>query len=406
MIVDDHPGVSEMLKMQCVAWGLSCEMVSASGSQVLDRLYAAYKSEQPFALLLMKQDLPGMDGMTLVRMIRSAPELSKLSVILLVPMGHPKLKQLDKEEQVNVVVTKPVRSKALYEGITQALGMTTVKPSVPSIVPDRIKYSARILLVEDNHTNQEVATIMLQGLGCEVVIADTGIKALDLWRENNFNLILMDCLMPEMDGFETTRRLRQQEQTSNLRIPIIALTADTSQETRAQCRTAGMDDFLGKPLVIKQLNKTLERWLIPIDKELSQGDPAEINSQEQIMEEGSSSLLDAEVLREITLLQQPDQPDLIRRVVEIFLKESPRLLADIEGAVTAGDFDSLRRNAHSLKSSSAHIGAETLSQYAKELEIHGRNQNLTGVDQIVKSIKQDYQVLVLALEAEVLKRTA
>ncbi len=405
LIVEGHKVLRESLQAQCEAWGLQVEATAATGPQVLDILYTANQSDRAYDLLLMEQDLPGMDGTTLIRMIRSSPELAKLRVILLVSMGHVRLKLLDQDPQVDIVVTKPVCSGALEEGIAQAMQIA-VAPARAATVVGRPKFSGRILLVEDNLTNQEVASIMLKGYGCEVMVAETGVKALDICQRDSFDLILMDCLMPEMDGFELTRRLRRQELEDGGRVPIIALTADTSQETRVLCSTAGMDDFLGKPLVTSQLKTTLAHWLkVPADAvQQTSLDLPELEFEAN--DHDNLNLLDGQVLREITLLQQPGQPDLIRRVVEIYLQDSPRLIAELEASAAAQDFDGIRRNAHALKSSSAHIGAGSLSQFAKELEARGRSRNLEGVEGILRKIGQDYKNLAQALEAEILKRTA
>jgi signal transduction histidine kinase/ligand-binding sensor domain-containing protein/DNA-binding response OmpR family regulator len=406
LIMDNHPGISEILKTHCDNWGIDTEATHASGSEVLDRLYAAHQSGRSYDLVLMKQDLPGMNGKTLIRMIRSTPELAKLRVVLLVPMGDPQLWELDKDDQIDAVVTKPVRSTALYEAIAQALGLKNEATPGTSINPDNMQFSGRILLVEDNATNQEVASIMLRGLGCEVTVADNGIEALEAWQQADFDLILMDCLMPKMDGFETTRRLRQLEQGNDKPIPIIALTADIGNEIRSKCKAVGMDDFLGKPLVGGTLKATLARWLKPNNDKSQQSSSELAGSSVESENDNPRDILNSDILREITQLQQPNQPDLVCHVVEIYLKDSPRLISAAQTAAVAGDFETLRRNAHALKSSSAHIGAARLSQLAKELEARGRNRNLQDVDQLVQQVEEVYQRLAPLLEAEILKRTA
>ncbi len=262
--------------------------------------------------------------------------------------------------------------------------------------------------MEDNLTNQEVATLMLRGFGCEVVSVDNGIEALKAWQQDRFDLILMDCLMPEMDGFETTSRLRrlEQEQDQDQHIPIIALTAGTDQETRRHCRSVGMDDFLGKPLVRVQLQTTLACWLEPVDEvqQLDSNEGLSGKPTDLVLER--ADILDGKVLREISLLQLPNQPDLVQHVVEIFLNETPELLKSLDLAAASGDFETLRRHAHTLKSSSAHLGAVTLPQFAKELEACGRNKDLQDVDCLMQQIKQGYKDLAQLLEMEILSRTA
>ncbi len=248
---------------------------------------------------------------------------------------------------------------------------------------------------------------MLQGLGCEVVVANNGNEALSVSRGGYFDLILMDCLMPELDGFDATRRLRKQEQEAGGHVNIIALTADTSQETRVRCKTVGMDDFLEKPIETGRLQAILSRWLQARADEsgLAAEDLSGITppTPNQERDRKLPEMLNANVLQTIKCLQQPDKPDLLRQVVEIFLKETPQLIEVLEAAAAAGDFDVLHSNAHSLKSSSAHIGAESLSMFAKELETRGRRCNREGVNGLVKLIKQSYRELAPALEEDILK---
>ena len=406
VIVDHHEKSCEALQMLCDTWKLHTETYTTAGSRILDRLYTAQQSRQPYDLLLIRQDLPGMDGMTLVRMIRSVAELAGLNIILLVPIGHARLREFDQDPQIETVVTKPVRSSALHEAISHALGMTGAASALPTIDVDRLRFKGRILLVEDNSTNQEVAKIMLRGLGCEVVTAANGIEALESWQQGGFELILMDCLMPEMDGFEATRRLRQLEQAEDQHIPIIALTAGTDQETQDNCKLAGMDDFLGKPMVMKQLQKTLARWLQPFPKQDQVVSETHQKIQPSHQEQASLDILNSSTLHEISQLQQPNQPDLVKHVIEIYLQNTPQLIEQLERAASSGDFEVLRRNAHTLKSSSAHLGAGQLSRLARELEVKGRNQNTQNVDPLLLQIKHGYADLVQLLELQIKKRIA
>ena len=403
LIVDDHQGACDVLMSLCIAWGMVAEAITSTGSQVLDRLYAAYEMDRSYDLLLIKQDLPMMEGMTLNRMIRSTPELSGIKIVLLVPMGHPKMWELDQDNQIDALVTKPICRSTLEEGLAQALGLISNATTHRQYSSKESKFVGRILLVEDNSTNQEVASIMLRGFGCQVVLADTGQNALTACEEDKYDLVLMDCLMPEMDGFETTRRIRNLEANKYTRTIIIAVTADTSPDMRLQCKTAGMDDFLAKPLLASELQKCLARWLKPQtpNKESTVPKiPVITNHQED------HQLLNRDILREISTLQQPNQPDILRHVVEIFLADTPRLIAEIETAVSVGNLENLRCNAHALKSSSAHIGAITLSQYAKELESRGRKGDLQNIDQLLNQVDEGYQKLSQLLELEVLKRSA
>ncbi|WP_456404627.1 two-component regulator propeller domain-containing protein [Thiolapillus sp.] len=407
LVIDDHQQACEALEMCCTYWGLATETSTATGSRVLDQLYAATNAGRPFDVLLIKQDMPDIDGLSLVRMIRSTPELAALRVILIVPLGYPQLKELDKEQQVDAVVTKPLRLSALREGIASALGLVEAPASTkPAGNMGALRFDSRILLAEDDLTNQEVATTMLLGIGCRVVPVTTGIEALDVWQQGDFDLILMDCLMPGMDGFEVTRKVRQMEQGTGGHIPIIALTASTGQDTRDQCREAGMDDFLGKPLMAGQLKEALARWLEPVPVQAWKNGRTTAAKQLLHVDAAHSDMLDDSMLQEIRQMQQPGQPDLVRRIVDIYLQESPKYIAALCEAVAAGDYDALQRSAHTLKSSSAHIGARTVSRLAAELEACGRNQEGEPVERLLAQLRQKYQDLEKLLRMKILQPSA
>jgi signal transduction histidine kinase/ligand-binding sensor domain-containing protein/DNA-binding response OmpR family regulator/HPt (histidine-containing phosphotransfer) domain-containing protein len=408
LIVEAHLGLLEVLRAHCAAWGLATD-TAADGARVLERLYAARQDDRPYDLVLLEHELPGMDGLTLTRMIHAGPELAALPVILLVPMGHARLKELDQDSQVQAVVTKPIHSAALREQIAIALGVAEPAP-VRASASGSVRIAGRVLLVEDHPVNQEVARRMLERLGCEAEVVGSGMAALDAWQQRELDMILMDCLMPGMDGFETTRRLRSRELETGGHVPIVALTADISRESQAQCKAAGMDDFLGKPLELEGLRVVLSRWIgVPEGTaagaqalDVPAGIPVEASPEPRRL---FPDMLDANVLHIIERLQRPGAPDLLQRVVQIYLKETPRLIGELEAAAASGDFDRLRRSAHALKSSSAHIGAASLSLFAKELELHGQRRNPEGVDGLVALSRQYYRDLARALEEQILRRT-
>ena len=401
IIVDNHRELSEVIKELCMDWGMMAETSDATGSQVLEILYAAIKSNHPFDVLILKENLPYMDTMMLVRLIRAAPELSGLRILLLVPMGHPQLSELDKDPQVDALVTKPIRRAGLESGLAQALGMSPTATTNNDSNSTKTMYRGRVLLVEDNLTNQEVAFRMLRKFGCEVDLADTGNKAISLWEDGKYDIVFMDCLMPEMDGFEATRKLRNLEKNSEKHTPIIALTADTSHDIRSKCNAAGMDEYLDKPLVVNHLEACLKRWLRTEDIEASNATKILSLIPNREYEHAENLILDRQILRNISLLQQPGQPDIVKYVVEIFLKDTPRLISKLESAITEGNYEELRRNAHALKSSSAHIGAGKISEYAKELELHGKNQDMNEVAHLLQRVKEGYRVVTELLETEI-----
>jgi TMAO reductase system sensor TorS len=229
-----------------------------------------------------------------------------------------------------------------------------------AIREERRRLAARVLVAEDAPVNCELAVAMLESFGCEAQVAKNGREAVAAVERERFDLILMDCQMPEMDGFEATRTLRAMEAaagTRAMRIPIVALTANAIKGDRERCLTSGMDDYLAKPFKEEQLWNVLVKW---IKREST--DVIEAESKP------SDSTLDIAVLDNIRRLQRPGAPNLLHKVVSIFVAEGPELLKTMRGAIATGNDTALLRAVHKLKSSSANLGAVKLAELCKAME--------------------------------------
>jgi signal transduction histidine kinase/DNA-binding response OmpR family regulator/streptogramin lyase len=365
LIVDDNATARTACEMRCRAWGLQ-PSGAATGAQALEFLHAAVAREQPFELILLDQDMPGIKGTLLARLIAATPELESTPIILMLANPDPDASAL--RAGISRSLAKPLRSKVLRAALRDALrGATDEQPGQRTPRPP---LRGRVLLVEDHPVNREVARTFIEGFGCTVETADNGIAALRALRNTAYDLIFMDCLMPEMDGLETTCQLRVLEREGARRVPVVALTADTTAERQAACRAAGMDDYLSKPIDPIRLHRCLVRWLGPADSADEsaevESDPASRQSENSVPDE--SDLLDEAPLRALRLMRQPNQPDLVAKVVEIYLERTPILLTALKAAIAARDANTVRSLAHVLKSSSAHIGAGTLTALAGDLE--------------------------------------
>jgi CheY-like chemotaxis protein/HPt (histidine-containing phosphotransfer) domain-containing protein len=290
------------------------------------------------------------------------------------------------------------------------------------------------LLAEDNPVNQEVALGMLEALGCRADLASNGLEVLDALKQKAYDLILMDCQMPEMDGFEATRRIRELERersvsephTTDLQprlhnpeslshIPVVAVTAHAISGDRERCITAGMDDYLSKPFVQEQLQAMLLRWLPMHGDEAAQeqerstfddrrSDPAPRTSipgpRTSNSQFGAEVSIDPRAWESIRSLQRPGQPDMLNKVIDKDLSSSRQLLDTMRAAVPQGDAGSLHRTAHSLKSSSATLGALRLAALCKEAEAMGRTNMLNGMPALWEKIESEYALVQEALMDE------
>ena len=237
---------------------------------------------------------------------------------------------------------------------------------------------AHILLVEDNAVNQKVAQRYLEKLGVTCDVARNGREAIETWQKGNYDLILMDCQMPVMDGFEATREIRGQERHGK-RIPIIALTANALASDRDNCLAAGMDEHLGKPLELAKLEACLAQHLAgrspqPIDAANVPAAPPQ-------------APVDLPALREIV----GDDAEFQRELIDTFITSGDATLAQIVAALDASDLTTVRKSAHSLKGASANIRAQPLSVAAKHLESHAASGNAAACRKQLESLRTQYE---------------
>ena len=260
------------------------------------------------------------------------------------------------------------------------------------------RLSGRVLLVEDNAVNREMAILMLEGLGLEVVSAADGLEAQQaVTSGDHFDLVLMDCHMPVMDGFDATRTIRAWEQTCNdpvrRRLPILALTANVEQGVRETCTATGMDGYLSKPFSQARLHEAIRPWLVP---NAVQVEPAPEPTAGPV-----PVTLDQAPLAAIRALQSPGQPDPLERVVGLYLQSALTLKQRLQQALTSGDAEELRQAAHTLKSSSANLGGQRLAARCRELENLGRDGRLPDAAAKFAEVEQEFAGFVVALEAAI-----
>ncbi len=241
-----------------------------------------------------------------------------------------------------------------------------------------------ILLVEDDPLNQKVGRAMLVHCGCRVDIAGNGREAVDAVSRQRYDIIFMDCQMPEMDGYEATGAIRKRETENRgsgavTRIPIVALTGYATQQDRERCLQAGMDDYISKPFSVAAIQSILDRWLSARPMESGEGRGTQtfpgLTAGGPVGQEEPSPL-DRKALDMIASLQPKGSDEILKKVIALYLDSSFKLMKGIREAAERNDADALHHAAHTLKSSSAYLGAMTLSSMSKELETMGRDKTL------------------------------
>jgi two-component system, sensor histidine kinase and response regulator len=266
LIVTANPTTQSVLTAQLTSWGVSNRIVE-SPDRAMELLALAAARGTPFEIAIVDSALPAGGALPLARRISADPTASQARTIMLLPVGRLADMREAREAGVLACVAKPVRQSALYDALVGAMrGSLEVAAHAPApdnarALPEGVQ-RGRLLLAEDNLVNQQVALAMLKREGFEVTVANNGAEALHAYSGGGFDVILMDCHMPEMDGFEATRNIRRiEKESARKKIPIIALTANAMQQDRDQCLAAGMDDHLSKPYTRLQMRAALERWV-------------------------------------------------------------------------------------------------------------------------------------------------
>jgi two-component system, sensor histidine kinase and response regulator len=396
LVVEGHATTRMNLQSKVAALGMHADGAT-QGVEALLKLKSAAASGDKYDLVIADQSTPVLDGISLAKLIGKEPRLAGTRVVLLTFEHVASAAKQPNDVEIAARLRKPVRQADLTRKIALALAIDLEENNLPTArAPERANFNARILLVEDTPVNQRIGMMMLEALGCTAICAEDGSVAVRLYTEQRFDLILMDCQMPVMDGFEATSAIRTREaslaRTARIapppHVPIIALTANAMQGDRERCLAVGMDDYLPKPYSQLQIEAMLGRWLRPDIDPLPIA-PAVIETSAPI-ESPSESVIDPAAIAAIRQLQSPGAPDVLRQVMETYLDDAPKLIDGMRTNLHAGNVDGLRRAAHSLKSSSASLGAKHLSALAKEVEMAARANELAGVEPKIRTIELAY----------------
>ena len=401
LVVDDNATHREILHRQLSAWGL-CETGVASGLDALVALYQAIKGGAAYDLALLDRRMPEMDGLELARRIRADHRLNPLRLLMLTStgLGHgdPQTPAL----RIDGYLSKPLRQAELYDALCRLARRSASADPVSRLSRRRgeqARFNGRVLVVEDNPVNQELALAMLKNLGCQATAVDDGRAALIALEQNPYDLVLMDCQMPVLDGWVATAAWRQRERAAGgQRTPIIALTANVIKGVREQCLAAGMDDYLSKPFGQAQLAAILDRWL-PTTPPSAVPPPA-APPPAAFAPIPADAPLDERALAQIRALQRTGQPSVLGKLIDRYLDNTPALLQQLREALAAGNGEALRLAAHNLKSSSANLGATRLAAACKELEQRGRDRRLEGATALLREMESDYARVREALIVE------
>jgi two-component system sensor histidine kinase/response regulator len=341
----------------------------------------------------------GAEGIDVAREFRDNSQAGAPEIILLVGMNNlaadPEIETLG----AFATLTKPARPSELFDcfvsiaaggdrkGIAPLVQRRGSRAAIPS-------FDARVLVVEDNPINQQVASGIFENMNCRVVTAVNGSCAVKLFANEAFDLILMDCEMPVMDGFEAATAIRELEAGrrgdggSGPHVPIVALTAHALAEIREKCLQSGMDDFLVKPFDELQIGDMLRRW-IPTHERAAREKPAPDCAVATISADGAPAVIDLAAIGRIKAIRGKDDTSLFERVVAQFGETAPSLAATLRAQYVSGDSEAVWRTAHSLKSSAAALGAGRLSHRCAEIEALAREAGASSVGGLLDGLDSD-----------------
>jgi CheY-like chemotaxis protein len=371
LVVDDNATNRLILSENVAAWGMRPALADSAG-RALGMLEEARRAGTPFDLALIDVHMPGGDGFTLVEQIRRRPDLAGLRVLLLTSGSRPGDLARARELGIDSCLTKPATPADLFAGIAAlfpAGGRALDGSAASSSAPPSAR-PLRILVAEDNPVNQALLLGRLGREGHAVVLANNGSEAVEAWRREAFDLVLMDVQMPEMGGFEATALIRAREQGTGRHTPIVALTAHAMKGDRERCLRAGMDGYLSKPISVDELRRVLAELTgpgRPGDAGPPPGPPAPARDQ-QVLDR-------AEVARRVG----GDGP-LLLQLLDLFAAECPKVMGEISAALAARDARRAQVAAHALKGMVATLGGQAAFEAAFAVEQLAQAGDLTGAE--------------------------
>ncbi len=394
LVIDDNATNRMILREMLSRWG-ALVRETEDGRQGVDEFKRAIDAGDPYKLVLLDCRMPNMDGFTVAEHIKEEQGLLETTVMMLTSDNRSGDLERCKKLGITGYLVKPIKRSYLRDAIITAVGLTkaaqlSLEKDKPLQEPIRTleeekRNPLHILLVEDNAVNQKLALRMLEKQGYTVFIAGNGKEAVEAYRKGRFDLILMDVHMPEMDGFEATASIRMLEKETGRHTPIIAMTALAIQGDRERCLEAGMDGYVSKPIRSKELFEAIDN-LISSSSE-SRGENLEKPCTDDVFHMSEAlSRIDGDV-------------EFFKELIQIFLENYSEQLTMIQDAVGRGDSKVLERAAHTLKGSVGIFCAKYVFEAALQLELMGREDNLTGARDAYATLEKEMGRLKPGLES-------
>lgn len=442
LVVDDNDTNRTILFHQLSNWGLVVETVE-SGQLALELLRESHDNGQAFDVIVLDLQMPDMDGLELSRRIHQEDDFKNIQSLLLTSSSLQMEEEDIRKLGIHMYVSKPVRQSVLHECLLAVMPNQSGMPTTNLLSQPKPK-NARVLLVEDNLVNCNVAVEMLEKLGCQVSLAANGDAAVAQGEQEKFDIVLMDCQMPLMDGYEATRRIKA-EGSLNAATPVVALTANATTGDREKCLKAGMDDYISKPVLTRTLSHMLDKWVAhPINKL----DPAVLDQDPSMLFTGErdsdlrtttvpgeisvdslpttgevkstaleetnapavaevsnirtaviedevsapiSSSINIEAIDTIRAMQRPGKDDLLAKIVGAFFTKTPEVIEKMQLAANDEDAAAVAAGAKGLGASCAYLGAEKMTVLCEQIVSVIADSGSDDLPQMVASVKDEYE---------------
>jgi two-component system sensor histidine kinase/response regulator len=399
LIVDDSATTRVILDEMLRSWETEPTAVSDEESAFRE-LTESQKRGEPHRVMLVDDSLPGVDSFALVKRVKDDPKFD-CEVVMMLAAGHqPGYQQTCEQLGIAGHLIKPIKSSELLETIANITGVTIDESTIlESSAPQGGSTGPlQVLLAEDSLFNQKLAVGLLEKHNHVVTVVGDGKQALATLQKREFDLVLMDVEMPELDGLEATRKIRKTEETTGRHVPIVAMTAQAMKGDRERCLDAGMDGYVAKPIRVQELWRTIERVVArrapagagQSDAALKDQDNKGPDGGDQVNgDQGNGTVNWAKALASTGGDRQ-----LLVEIIDVFRDEAPKLLADVRQAVDDQDADTLRRVAHTIKGSLRMLGHEQAAAVAEVLEAQGRAGDFANLDLSVTSLQSQVEHLM------------
>jgi len=419
LVVDDSATNRRLLGLQLESWGCRHDE-ACDGVVALEKLRAAVGEGEPFHIAIVNKVMPGMEGVALGEEVKGDPVLRQTLLVMMTSLAERGEAACLERIGFSGFLSKPVKRSQLYDCLLKVRSEKETssarresEPVAQQVPAKRWRRTARILVAEDNVINQKVALAMLEKLGCRADAVANGLEAVRTLESVPYDLVLMDCQMPEMNGYEATHEIRDPgSAVLDHRIPVIAMTASVLESDRERCMEAGMDDYVTKPVKLQRLVEVMDEWVA--ESEASQADGAvaaaapskgsghdggvaspapegESQTDGVVAAEGPS---EERVLNRAELLDRlMNDEKLVEEIIDAFLEDTPQRIAILKEALGRKDASLVRREAHTLKGAAGNVSAIALRELALEAERAGAAAEIDKVATLIAKIDEQFEIL-------------